>query len=128
MAEPPASWEQPDDDNSTASSTALKLGRLNVNASEFVPSFGGSGFSLAPIVPQPTVPKTPPSTPVVTRNITEEEETKQTEPVMIKASEVNIQQQVKEPITTVGEREFDDFLDEDNESEFNFFFKFLVCR
>jgi hypothetical protein len=117
MAEPPASWEQQDDDNTTLSSTTFKLGGLNVNATEFVPTFG-SGFSLAPkapIVSQPTAPKTPPSTPVVPRHTTDEEN-KQTEPI-IKADEVNIEQQVKEPITTAGERDFDDFPDEENESE-----------
>jgi hypothetical protein len=118
MAEPPASWEQQDDDNTTLSSTTFKLGGLNVNATEFVPTFG-SGFSLAPkapIVSQPTTaPKTPPSTPVVPRHTTDEEN-KQTEPI-IKADEVNIEQQVKEPITTAGERDFDDFPDEENESE-----------
>jgi hypothetical protein len=78
-------------------------------------------FSL---VPKPsTVPKTPPSTPVVTRNTAEEEE-KHPEPV-IKPNESNNQQRVKEPITTAGEREFDDFPDEETKSEFiNFFYTF----
>ncbi len=122
MAEPPASWDQQDDDNATLSSTTTTLGKLNVNATEFVPSFG-SGFSFAPkapVVPQPTVPKTPPSTPVVPRATTEDEK-KQPEPV-IKTNELNIQQQqqqqqVKEPLTTAGEGEYDDLPDEDSESE-----------
>jgi len=118
MAEPPASWDQQDDENSTLPSTTTKLGRLNVNATEFVPTFG-SGFSLAPkapTVPQPTLPKTPPSTPVVPQNTTENEnEKKQTEPV-IKANESTVQQQVKEPITTTEEGEYDELPEEDNES------------
>jgi hypothetical protein len=116
MSEPPSSWDQQDDDNSTLSAAASKLGGLNVNAMEFVPNFG-SGFSFAPkapTVPQTVVPKTPPSTPVIPRNTTEDEK-KQTEPV-IKANEVHIPQPVKEPITTVREGEYDDLLDEDNES------------
>jgi hypothetical protein len=94
---------------------------------EFVPNFG-TGFSAAPkppTVPQPTVPKTPPSTPVITRNTAEEEEKKQPEPV-IKPNESNNQQQVKEPITTAGEREFDDFPDEETESEFIHFFSIYI--
>ena len=120
MAEPPASWDQQEDENSALSSTTTKLGGLNVNAMEFVPSFG-SGFSFAPKAPtvlQPTIPKTPPSTPVITRNTTENEK-KPTEPV-IKTNEVNVQQQVKEPITTAEERAYDDLPDEDSEREFNF--------
>lgn len=120
MAEPPASWDQQDDESSTLSSIATKLGSLNVNATEFVPTFG-SGFSFAPkapTVPQPTVPKTPPSTPVIARNNIEDEK-KQTEPVT-KANELNIQQQVTESHTTVEEREYDDLPDEDTESQFIF--------
>lgn len=125
MAEPPANWDQQDDDT-TVSSTMSKLGRLNVNAMEFVPTFGsGPSFApKAPTVPQSTVPKTPPSTPVITRNTTEDEK-KQTEPVII-ASEVNVQQQVKEPVITTGEREFDDLVGEDNESEFTFFLSYFL--
>jgi hypothetical protein len=120
MAEPPASWDQQDDENSTLSSTTSKLGRLNVNAMEFVPTFG-SGFSLAPkvpTVPQATLPKIPASTPVVPQNTTENEnenEKKQTEPV-IKVNEPTVQQQVKEPITTTEEGEYDELPGEDNES------------
>jgi hypothetical protein len=87
-----------------------------VNATEFVPSFG-SGFSFtpkAPTVPQTVVPKTPPSTPVIPRNTTDDEKN-QTEPV-IKTNEINIQQQVKEPHTTAPEGEYDDFADEGTES------------
>lgn len=117
MAEPPASWDSQEDENSALSSAASKLGRLNVNAMEFVPTFG-SGFSFAPkapVAPQPTVPKTPPSTPVVPRNTTEDEK-KQTEPV-IKAPEAPIQQQqVKEPVTTAEETEYDEYPEEENES------------
>jgi len=115
MAEPPASWEQQEDENSTLSTTTTKLGGLNVNAMEFVPTFG-SGFSFAPkvpTVPQPTIPKTPPSTPVVNQQTTEDEK-KQIEPT-IKANESTIQQQVKESLTTAGDREYDDLPDEDSE-------------
>jgi hypothetical protein len=37
------------------------------------------------------------------------------------------QQRPKQPITTAREREFDDFSDKETESEFVFFFKFLIC-
>lgn len=114
MAEPPSSWELPDDDNASVAGATFKLGGLNVNAMEFVPTFG-MGASAAPkpspVVTQPAVPKTPPSTPVVTRNTTEDEK-KQTEPV-IKPPEV------KEPVTTTttaADVEFDDLLDEESES------------
>jgi hypothetical protein len=92
------------------------LGGLNVNAIEFIPSFG-SEFSFAPkpsTVPQPVISKPPPSTSVVTRNTTENEK-KQTE-FVIKTNELNVQQQVQEPVTTVGEGDYDDFPDEDSES------------
>ncbi len=118
MSEPPARWDQQEDENSTLSSTTSNLGRLNVNAMEFVPTFG-SGFSLAPkvpTVPQPTVPTSPPSTPFVPQNTNEtENEKKQTESV-IKVNEPNVQQQVKEPITTTEQGEYDELPEEDNES------------
>jgi hypothetical protein len=120
MEEPPANWDQQEDENSTLSSTTSNLGRLNVNAMEFVPTFG-SGFSFAPkvpTVPQPTVPTSPPSTPFVPQNTNETEtetEKKQTEQV-IKVNEPNVQQQVKEPITTAEEAEYDELPEEDNES------------
>ncbi|CAF3446028.1 unnamed protein product, partial [Rotaria sp. Silwood2] len=98
-------------DNSTLSSTTTKLGGLNVNVVEFVPSLG-SEFSFAskpPTVPQPLVSKPPPSTSVLTQNTTEDE-TNQTEPV-IKTNELIVQQQVQEPVTTVGEGDYDDFPD-----------------
>ena len=79
MDEPPASWDQQDDEINTSVSTAAStLSTLNVNASEFVPSFG-SGLSLSskvPHIPTPPVPKTPPSTPVVHRNATNENDSK----------------------------------------------------
>ena len=49
---------------------------MNINDLESVRSFG-KGVLVAPkppTIPQPTVPKTLPSTPVVTRHTTEEEE------------------------------------------------------
>ena len=71
MAEPPSNWDQQDEDTSSLASATSKLGLglglLNVNAHEFVPSFG-AGFSAAPkpsAMPTPAMPKTPPSTPVV---------------------------------------------------------------
>jgi hypothetical protein len=42
MGEPPASWDQQDDATATLSSITAKLPFLNVNAMEFVPSFGAS--------------------------------------------------------------------------------------
>lgn len=118
MAEPPASWDQQDDDNSTLPSLASKLGGLNVNAMEFVPSFG---FKPTP-APQPTVPKTPPSTPVVsqhtttTTTTTTEDKNKQAEPV-IKTDELSIQQQAKPPVSTVGETYLDDISKDEIESK-----------
>ncbi len=55
MAEPPASWKQQYDNNSTVSSTTVKFSGLNVNAEECVPSFA-SRFSAAP---KPTSSSTP---------------------------------------------------------------------
>jgi len=117
MAEPPADWDQQEDDSSTLSAAASSLGRLNVNAMEFVPSFG-SGFSMAPkapTIPQTVVPKTPPSTPVITRNTTEDEK-KQTEAVL-KANELNAEQ-VKESLIASTEGESNDHPKEEIESEF----------
>ena len=117
MAEPPASWDQQDDDSSTLPSLASKLGGLNVNAMEFVPSFG---FKPTP-APQPTVPKTPPSTPVVSQHATTtatttEDKNKQAEPI-VKTDELNIQQQVKTPVTTVAETYLDDISKDEIESK-----------
>lgn len=118
MAEPPANWDQQDDDHPTIASTTNRLGGLNVNAMEFVPSFG-SGFSFAPksqpsTVPQPTVPKTPPSTPVVPRMTTEENNKQQSQPT-VQTMEVNNEPAPKEPLTTAGDAEFDEFADEEND-------------
>jgi len=121
MAEPPANWDQADDDNPTVAASTFNLGKLNVNAMEFVPSFGPGPSSApkAPINPQPKLPKTPPSTPVVPRNTTtdDNDEKKQTESVV----EVNVQpqEQAKEVVTTAEEREFDDLPDEENERGFD---------
>jgi hypothetical protein len=118
MAEPPASWDQQEEDTSALSLAASKFANLNVNATEFVPSFG-TGFSSAakvPAAPPSTTPKTPPSTPVIPRN-TIEEEKKQTETVInntSKAIELNNQQEIKEQITT-AEGYDDDLLDDENE-------------
>jgi len=60
MDEPPASWDQQEEENSSITS---KLASLNVNAITFVPSFGSKSSN--------SIPKTPPSTPVVTRHINE---------------------------------------------------------
>lgn len=120
MAEPPSSWEMQDDDNSSLSAATSKLSALNVNAMEFVPTFGlPSASKPAPVVAQPAVPKTPPSTPVVVRTATEDTK-KQTEPV-VKPAEVSVQlqqqqQQVNEPVTTnPTDVEFDEYADEENE-------------
>ena len=114
MAEPPASWDQQEDDQSTVSSAANKLSALNVNAMEFVPNFGG-GFSFTPkppAAPQPTAPKTPPSTPVIPRATIEDEKKQQQPEPTIKPTEV-----ISQPVTTAGERDFDDLPDEDMESK-----------
>lgn len=123
MAEPPANWDQQDDDQSTVSSAANKLSALNVNATEFVPNFGG-GFSFtpkSPAAPQTTAPKTPPSTPVVPRATIEDEKKPEPEPT-IKPMEVNNQ-----PVTTAEEREFDDLPDEDMESKISDSKNFSHC-
>ena len=117
MAEPPANWDQQDDDASGLAAAANKLGRLNVNAMEFVPTFG-SGFSMAPkpaaAAPQPVVPKTPPSTPIISQHITIEEKQQQpTEPI-IKPIEVNL----PPPVPTAVDADFDDVSKDEIESEF----------
>ncbi|CAF1046768.1 unnamed protein product [Adineta steineri] len=116
MAEPPASWDQNDDENSALAAALNKFGKLNVNATEFVPNFGPA-FSMAPkapvAAPQPVVvPKTPPPTPVIPRSTTEEEK-KQPEP-MAKTHELNAQQ-VKESLNIVAEGEYNDLPEEDIE-------------
>ncbi|CAF3077445.1 unnamed protein product [Rotaria sp. Silwood2] len=120
MSEPPANWDQPEEENSSLSSAAIKLRALNVNAMEFVPSFG-SGFSPAPqasTLPQPIVSKAPPSTPIDTRN-TIEDEKKQKDPI-IETNKSNVQQQeVKEQLITTEAVKYDDLPDEDTEKLFD---------
>ncbi|CAF4498636.1 unnamed protein product, partial [Rotaria sp. Silwood2] len=120
MSEPPANWDQPEEENSSLSSAAIKLRALNVNAMEFVPSFG-SGFSPAPqasTLPQPIVSKALPSTPIDTRN-TIEDEKKQKDPI-IETNKSNVQQQeVKEQLITTEAVKYDDLPDEDTEKLFD---------
>lgn len=115
-AEPPANWDEQDDQQSTMN----KFSGLNVNATEFVPNFGG-GFSFtpkpSPAVPQPAAPKTPPSTPVVPR-MTIEDEKKQSAPVP--EPTITPMEVTNQPLTTAGERDIDDFLDEDMESKIRY--------
>lgn len=123
MDEPPANWDQQDDENPSISSTTTKLSGLNVNAVEFIPSFG-TGFAL-PSKPAnlsaPLLPKTPPSTPVVNRH-TNENEGDQNETVSTNTNQnqSNDQQIIKEDFPT---KESEEFLDDQNESLFLLFFE-----
>ncbi|CAF3978280.1 unnamed protein product, partial [Rotaria sordida] len=115
MDEPPANWDQQDEENPSVSSTTTKFANLNVNAIEFIPSFG-TGFSSgskATGVPTSPLPKTPPSTPVVTRH-THETEGNLTQALNIIKSQIesNDQQQIKEDFST---REGDELADDQNE-------------
>lgn len=106
MNEPPASWDQQDDEkNASVNKVTSSLSTLNVNAIEFVPSFGPafSSSSNTPSVPTPSVPKTPPSTPVVHRNTSENEVKMETNTTA-------------EPLTseTTDEPMIDDDFDDDN--------------
>jgi hypothetical protein len=126
MDEPPASWDQQEEENPSISSTTTKFVGLNINATEFVPSFG-SGFSSgskAPSASTPPIPKTPPSTPVIVRH-TNENEANQTEKLFLNKNqiELNDQQQMEEDLPTKEENEF---LDDDNEGEIlNYLLSFL---
>jgi len=106
MDEPPASWDQQEEDNSSITS---KLANLNVNANEFVPSFGSKSTN----VPTPPIPKTPPSTPVIVRH-TNENGANQTEKLTLTTNqmELNDQQQMEEDFPTRGGNQF---LDDENE-------------
>ncbi|CAF1396771.1 unnamed protein product [Rotaria sordida] len=115
MDEPPANWDQQDEENPSVSSTTTKFANLNVNAIEFIPSFG-TGFSSgskATGVPTSPLPKTPPSTPVVTRH-THETEGNLTQALNIIKSQIesNDQQQIKEDFST---REGDELADDQSE-------------
>ncbi|CAF4072081.1 unnamed protein product [Rotaria sordida] len=115
MDEPPANWDQQDEENPSVSSTTTKFANLNVNAIEFIPSFG-TGFSSgskARGVPTSPLPKTPPSTPVVTRHTHEiEGNLTQTLNIIKTQIESNDQQQIKEDFST---REGDELADDQSE-------------
>ncbi|CAF4588669.1 unnamed protein product, partial [Rotaria sp. Silwood1] len=120
MSEPPASWDQVEEENSSLSSATNKLSALNVNAMEFVPCFGPrvSSAPQASTVSQPTVVKAPTSTPVDTRT-TIDDDKKQTEAI-IETNKSNVQQQeVKEPLITTETVKYDDFPDDDTEKLFD---------
>jgi hypothetical protein len=94
MNEPPANWDQQDEENpSSLSSTTTKLANLNVNAYEFVPSFGLKTTT----VQASSEPKTPPSTPVIARH-TNEHEVNRTEQIIINTNEIesNNEQQMEQ--------------------------------
>lgn len=119
MDEPPANWDQQEEETIPVSSTTFKLSGLNVNAIEFVPTFGtGLSFgSKAANVPTVPIPKTPPSTPVVVRH-TNENEGNQNQSIPINTTQIESnaqQQQTKENIST---REEDELMDDQNESLF----------
>lgn len=82
MDDPPASWDQQDEDSNSIRQATNKLTSLNVNAVEFVPTFSFSPKTAAPaptstmnVIPPVNQPKTPPSTPVVQRTHVDREET-----------------------------------------------------
>ena len=127
MAEPPTSWDQQDEDTSSLASATSKLGlglgRLNVNAHEFVPSFG-AGVSAAPKpspMPAPAVPKTPPSTPVVPVERAVDVEKKASEPSMSHppktTSESHDEPSAKNVSNNMDEREDILLADDDTDSE-----------
>ena len=106
MDEPPASWDQQDDE------TTKKFSCLNVNAMEFVPSFGANTFSSfsskAVHIPTPTIPKTPPTTPVVHRQNNENDNQNQISQPILTSQSVDINQKLTAtttPITTNNNKE-----------------------
>jgi hypothetical protein len=104
--EPPASWDQQEEDNSSITS---KLANLNDNAISFVPSFGSQSTNI----PTPSIPKTPPSTPVVIRHINENEtENLNTN---INQIELNDQLQMEQDFPTKEENEL---IEDENDSLF----------
>ncbi|CAF3688187.1 unnamed protein product [Rotaria socialis] len=115
MDEPPSNWDQQEEENVSLSSATTKLSALNVNANEFVPSFG-SGFSFgskAANLPAAPLPKTPPSTPVVNRH-TSEHDGNQVAAVTMSTNQIesNDQQQIKENVST---GEIDEISEDQNE-------------
>ncbi|CAF2619762.1 unnamed protein product [Rotaria sp. Silwood2] len=115
MDEPPANWDQQDEENPSVSSATTTFSGLNVNAVEFIPSFG-PGFSFgskAPNVPTSSLPKTPPSTPVVNRH-TNETEGNQTQILNMNTNQIesNGQQYIEEDFLP---RERDELNDDQNE-------------
>jgi hypothetical protein len=126
MDEPPANWDQQEEENPSVISATTQLGRLNVNANEFVPTFGsGSSFgSKATSTSTPPIPSTPPSTPTVVRHINENE-ANQTEKLTFNINQIesNNQQQMEEDFPT---SEGNEFLDDENESEFWTYFFYLI--
>jgi len=105
MDDPPASWDQQEEENPSESSTITKFGALNINAVEFVPSFG----LKAPNASTPSIPKTPPSTPVVVRH-TNENEANQTEKLTLNTNQIESddQQPMEEDFPTRGGNQFAD--------------------
>jgi hypothetical protein len=112
MSEPPASWDQQEEENVSISSTTTKFGNLNVNAFEFVPSFGPKTTN----VPTPVVPKTPPSTPVIVRH-TNENENNHIEKLNLNRNQIesNNEEPMEEDILTRGGNEL---IDDGNDSSF----------
>ncbi len=105
MSEPPASWDQQEEENPSISSTIKNFSGLNVNAVEFVPSFGCKTSNVL----TPTIPKTPPSTPVIVRHTNENENNQ---------IESNDQQPMEEDFPTRGGNQF---ADDEYDSSFLFF-------
>lgn len=122
MNEPPINWDQQEEDNSSLST---KLANLNVNATEFVPSFG---FKTANIATSST-PKTPPSTPIIFRH-TDQNDDNQIQKINNQI-EINNEQLMEQDFPP---REENEFIDDENESSFFFitskivFFKFHLFK
>jgi hypothetical protein len=128
MDEPPASWDQQEEENPSLLSATARLANLNVNATEFVPSFG-SGFSFgskSASAPTPSLPKTPPSTPVIVR-LTHDNENKQSETVPSTTNPIQSNDEERmEDDSTTGRG--DELLDDENDSSFYLVFIFQFTQ
>jgi hypothetical protein len=99
MNEPPTSWDQQEENVSLST----KLANLNVNANEFVPVFG----SKTTTIPTSSVPKTPPSTPIIVRHTNQNDDNQ---------IETNNEQQMEQDFPNKQANEL--FIDDEIESSF----------
>jgi hypothetical protein len=107
MSEPPACWDQQEEESASISSTTIQFGGLNMNALEFIPSFGPKATNVS----IPAVPKTPPSTPVIPRHTNKNENLT----LNRNQSESNDHQPMEEDFPIRGENQF---MDDDNDRSF----------